>query len=456
MKTVHNLKRVKYIIPAMLLGVTLVLPGCGDTSDTAYAKGISALASEDYNTAISDFQTAIDTDGQDAEGYRGIGIAYLKLGNYAEAVDAFSKSLNAIRYPGQNQDFREDVLLYQAQAYVEEAQYDNAMTIYNELLDSKEHAGEAYLLRGRLYALENKFGQAGQDFQKAVELDDSYDVYMEIYNIYTEGNRQADGTAFLKEVLNKKPSDADDYYQMGKVCYVLKDYENAENYLKTAIEKKAAGAAALLGRVYLDAGDYDGATTFFQSCIDDGTGVSLGYNGLALIDILQGKYDDALQNVQSGLDTNEKDYQEELLYNEIIAYEKKLDFETAAQKMKSFLQSYPGNTKAVQENLFLQSRVEEIQATASENVVSSSGTDSTTENVSSDSTSGNISDGTSGVSQDSSTTDNTSSFVDEDQDGYDDNTGVYYGTGTGSDTSGTYYDGSTDQTYGETYENSGW
>ncbi|MCC6094286.1 MAG: tetratricopeptide repeat protein [Eubacterium sp.] len=448
----QNWKRVKFILPAMLLSAACILPGCGDTSDTAYTKGMSALASEDYNTAITNFQTAIDTDGQDAEGYRGLGIAYLYLGNYAEAVDAFSKSLDAIRYPGQNQDFREDVLLYQAQAYTEEEQYDNAMTIYNELLDSSKHAGEAYLLRGRLYALENKFGQAGQDFQKAVELDDSYDVYLEIYNIYTEGNRQADGTAFLKEVLNQKPSSGDDYYQMGKVCYVLKDYENAESYLKTAIEKKTSGAEALLGRVYLDAGDYDNAGTFFQECIDNDTEVSLGYNGLALIDILQGQYDDALQSIQSGLDSNDKTYEEELLYNEIIAYEKKLDFETAAEKMKSFLQSYPSNTKAVQENLFLQSRVQEMQSTASENVISSSGTGSMAENISSSS----ASDSTAADSQSDVTSNNASSFVDEDQDGYDDNTGVYYGTDTGTDNSGTYYDGSTDQTYGDAYQNSGW
>ena len=173
-KSEKSFRKARISLPVLLLGATLLFPGCGNASDSASASGLSALKSEDYNTAITNFQSAVDSEGREAEGYRGLGIAYLNLGDYENAVDAFSKSLAAIKYPRQNKSFREDVLFYQAQAYAEEQQYDNAMTIYNELIKSEEHAGQAFLLRGKLYALENKFGQAGQDFQKALELDNSY------------------------------------------------------------------------------------------------------------------------------------------------------------------------------------------------------------------------------------------------------------------------------------------
>ncbi|MGO5159025.1 MULTISPECIES: tetratricopeptide repeat protein [unclassified Bilifractor] len=467
-KSEKSFRKARISLPVLLLGAVLLFPGCGNASDSAYASGMSALKSEDYNTAITNFQSAVDSEGREAEGYRGLGIAYLNLGDYENAVNAFSKSLAAIKYPRQNKSFREDVLFYQAQAYVEEQQYDNAMTIYNELIQSEEHAGQAFLLRGKLYALENKFGQAGQDFQKALELDNSYEIYLEIYDIYVQNNRQADGAAFLKDALNQKPSGSDDYYQLGRICYELKDYGKAEKYLKKAIEKNIPGAVMLLGRVYSDTGDYDSAEDLYQSCIDNDTSVSLGYNGLALIAIMKGNYDDALQKIQAGLDTDEAEYKEELLYNEIIAYEKKLDFKTAASKMESFLKSYPTNQKAVQENLFLQSRVTETEATASENVTSSSGSSSSPSDVSNtqseasgstqskttdtaDTDQSNASYNSAGEGQ--SNGDDSGSYqgtVDADNDGYDDNTGVYYGTVYGTDTStygnydsAGYYDGST-------------
>lgn len=467
-KSEKSFRKARISLPVLLLGATLLFPGCGNASDSAYASGMSALKSEDYNTAITNFQSAVDSEGREAEGYRGLGIAYLNLGDYENAVDAFSKSLAAIKYPRQNKSFREDVLFYQAQAYAEEQQYDNAMTIYNELIKSEEHAGQAFLLRGKLYALENKFGQAGQDFQKALELDNSYEIYLEIYDIYVQNNRQADGAAFLKDALNQKPSESDDYYQLGRICYELKDYSKAEKYLKKAIEKNIPGAVMLLGRVYSDTGDYDSAEDLYQSCIDNDTSVSLGYNGLALIAIMKGNYDDALQKIQAGLDTDEAEYKEELLYNEIIAYEKKLDFKTAASKMESFLKSYPTNQKAVQENLFLQSRVMETEATASENVTSSSGSSSSPSDVSD--TQSEASGSTQSETTDTANTDQSNASynsagegqssgddsgsyqgtVDADNDGYDDNTGVYYGTAYGTDTSAYgnydsagYYDGST-------------
>ena len=443
-KPTRFLKKTTVAVPALLLGAALLLPGCGSASETAYSRGMSALTSGDYNTAITNLQTAVDSEKREAEGYRGLGIAHLYLGDYKTAADAFSKSLAAIRHPRQNTSFREDVLFYQAQAYVEEQQYDNAMTIYNELIKSNDHAGQAYLLRGKLYALENKFGQAGQDFQKALELDSSYETYLEIYDIYVQNNRQADGAAFLKDALNQSPSGAEDYYQIGRICYELKDYDKAEAYLKKAVEKNIADAVMLLGRVYTDTKDYKSASALYQSCIDNGTAVSLGYNGLALLDMTKGNYDDAIQKIQTGLDTDEADYKEELLYNEIIAYEKKLDFQTAAAKMESFLKSYPANEKAVQENLFLQSRVKEAQASAEKNVMSSSGSAADpssaaaadTQSQSSSSAQSGTAD-TSGANQDSSgasgSADSYTGILDTDNDGYDDNTGIYYGAVSGTD-----------------------
>ncbi len=50
-----------------------------------------------------------------------------------------------------------------------------------------------------------------------------------------------------------------------------------------------------------------------------------GYNGLALCDIRNGDYDSALDNIQKVSDAT-TDEMQSLLFNEIVAYEKKTGF----------------------------------------------------------------------------------------------------------------------------------
>jgi tetratricopeptide (TPR) repeat protein len=199
------------LLPVFCLSASLLLSGCGQADETeAYVRGIGALRNNDYASAIANFETAVK-DGREAEGYRGIGIADMYLGEYEKAEDFFSKALNAVVHPDQNRQFMEDVLYYQAQAYVLQEKYEDASTIYNQLLEGK-NPGQAYLLRGKIYAAQNKFGQAGQDFQKAVERNPSYEYYLEIYDVYVKNNRQADGAAFLQEAQRRSPSTGEDYY----------------------------------------------------------------------------------------------------------------------------------------------------------------------------------------------------------------------------------------------------
>ena len=81
-----------------------------------------------------------------------------------------------------------------------------------------------------------------------------------------------------------------------------------------------------------------------------------GYNGLALCDISDGDYDSALQNISQGLGDATSDEMRDLLFNEIVVYEKKLDFATALSKIQEYLKMFPDDENASKELIFLQSR----------------------------------------------------------------------------------------------------
>ena len=233
---------------------------------------------------------------------------------------------------------------------------------------------------------------------------------------------------------------------MGRINFELKDYDAAINDLKTAVEGKVDGAVMLLGKIYLLNKDTDSARELFRSGLSTEGQGSVCYNGLALCDIADGDYDSALSNISSGLSSGDGKVQEELLFNEIIVYEKKLDFTTALEKAKAFAESYPQNTDAARELKFLQNRTKATPPASSDTsggTGSTGGTDSTeagTESGTGTGTSGGTAE--SGYGDGSADTSGTDGA-------YSDGT---YSDGTYAGTDGAYGDGTyagTDGTYGD-------
>lgn len=355
-------RRLACMAAAAAGSLMLCLSACGGVAPlTSYERGVAAMQSGDLTAAMGHFSASSQTNGEEAMGYRGIGLIHMSRQEYAEAAAAFQNSLDHVKYEKLNEAFTEDVKMYLANAYVKDGQPEKAVTIYSQLLNST-HASDAYLLRGKLYAADKKFGQAGQDFERAIELDPSFEVYLQIYDIYVKLNRQADGAAYLKEARGRTTESIEDSYQMGRICYLLGDYEAAKDQLSRAVGGNISGAAALLGRVYLDQNDLVSARGVFQNCVESGRDISAGYNGLALCAIETGDYDEALRQIHAGLQGADPTVSEELLYNEIVVYERQHDFVTALSKMESFIGTYPGNTAARREYTFLKGRVEEINS----------------------------------------------------------------------------------------------
>ena len=354
--------RIRSVAAAAGCCLLMSLTACGGVAPlTSYERGMAALQSGDLSVAMEHFSASSQTGGEEAMGFRGMGLIHMSRQEYAEAITAFQNSLEHVKYEKLNAAFIEDVQMYLANAYVKNQQPDKAITIYSQLLNSS-HAADAYLLRGKLYAAEKKFGQAGQDFERAIELNPSFEVYLQIYDIYVNLNRKADGAAYLKEARGRTTDSVEDAYQMGRICYLLGDYDAAKEQLSRAVGGNISGAAALLGRVYMDQGDFVSARGVFQNCVESGRDISAGYNGLARCAIESGDYDDALRQIHAGLQGADPTVSEELLYNEIVVYERQYDFVTALSKMESFISTYPGNTAARREYTFLKGRVQEINS----------------------------------------------------------------------------------------------
>lgn len=340
----------------VLLGLCCVLSlqACGKTeSSGAYEAGLKSMEQKDYVTALQQFQEAANNDGRKAEAYRCEGIAYLKMQDYEHAVTLLQKSLEELDF--KDEAFEKDVNYYLGAAYVGGGQIQEAIELYTSLI-GKHGDAAAYFQRGRLYLDQQEEQKASEDFGKSLEKDDSYENYINVYLVYAEKNRGADGAGFLERAVDKSPEDAESQYQQGRIYYYLEEYDRAKEVLTKSVNGGNQDAVLLLGNIYLETSDSANARALYQNYLEEHKDSAKAYNGLALCDIADGNYDSAMMNIQHGLESNDAGEMENLLFNEIVVYEKKLDFETAKQRMTAFLEKYPDNEAAVRENVFLQSR----------------------------------------------------------------------------------------------------
>ena len=373
-------KRIIWMLTAGL--VLSVLSGCGGEEKKTYDQACADLAQGSYDYALQGYQSSISAGYKEAESYRGAGIASLHLGNYQDAIDFLTSGLNSEKA---GKALKKDMLSYRATAELKAELKDAAMADCQTLAENYTMDAETYYLTGCVALAMDSYDEASQNFTEAYGEDVSYDRAIQIYGAYLDKDMEADGTRYLEAALSGTAKNAQDHCDRGRVYYYMDDYDNAADELKQAIDGNNTEALALLGMVYMEQGDSENARTMFQQYVSQADNGAKGFNGLALCDIEAGDYDSALSNISSGIHVAEGEELQSLLFNEIAVYEKKLDFQTALQKAKEYLDLYPEDKTVKKELAFLNTRVSSTDSASAESAdtTSDSGvaeaTDDTTE-----------------------------------------------------------------------------
>lgn len=348
--------RNKKIICLLAAGLgALLLTGCGGENQKTYEQANADLEEANYDYALNEYQACISAGYKLAQSYRGSGIVKLRTGDYQGAIDDLTNALNDEKT---GKSDRKDLLEYRAAAELKAELYDQAMADCQTLAEDYSLNANDYYLTGCVALAMDSYDEASSNFSEAYGSDSTYEMAIQIYEAYLGQDMEADGTRYLEAALKTEAKTADDYCERGEVYYYMDDYENARTELTTAADKGSTEATLILGMVYMAQGDTSNARSFYQQYIDaDGDDPAKGYNGLALCDISDGDYDSALQNISQGLGDATSDEMRDLLFNEIVVYEKKLDFSTALSKAQEYVQTFKDDDAAAKELTFLQSRV---------------------------------------------------------------------------------------------------
>lgn len=341
-------------ILAVCIGASL-LTGCGGEKQNTYRQAEENLAQGSYQEALTGYETSVSYSYKTVESLRGAGIAKLRLGDYQGAVESFTQALSQNRV---KKSIRQDLLAYRATAQLKAGLPDDAMADCQALASDYSMNADLYFLTGCVALAMDAYDEAASNFEQAYGEKADYDMALQIYEAYQSRGMEADGTRYLEAILKTEPGNAEDYCERGRIYYYMQDYENARNELTKASEKGSVEALSLLGMVCFAQNDTAAARSMYQDYLNaEESRKAEGYNGLALCDIADGDYQSALVNIASGLEAADTDEMQELLFNEIVAYEKQLDFNTAFSKAQEYMKMYPDDQEAKKELEFLQSRI---------------------------------------------------------------------------------------------------
>jgi tetratricopeptide (TPR) repeat protein len=236
-----------------IIGVAiLIFLSVASTASAPSASGTSALdrgakhyENKEYDEAIADYTSAINSNPYSPYAYNGRGMAYEKKNNYYKAITDFTEAIRL------DPNYVE-AYFNRGMAYSKLEDYDKAIADYTEVIRLDPNYLGVYFNRGLAYSNLKDYNKAIADFTEVIRINpynaDAYNSRAWVYAYYLKRNFDL-AISDANQALILKPNDA--------------------NSLDTR------------GWAYLGNGDYEKATADFQMALKIKPGMQSSINGLA-------------------------------------------------------------------------------------------------------------------------------------------------------------------------------
>lgn len=339
----------------ILLGcaaIGVLLAGCGSRENVTQA--MTKISELNYQEALELFDTA-ETEGESEKLIaRGRGITYMGMTRYEEAEECFLEALDCSN--GILEDMDYDINLYLAAVYTKQENHSKAEEIYDAILALKPKEDNVKFLRGIARLKLNKYEEAKEDMDQVLAKDPkNFERVLEIYEAMEAAGHKDAGQGYLTDALQNYEDQMNDFTK-GRMYFYMGEYQKAYVALDAAKKNGGVDAYLYLGMAYEATGDYNYASSVYNSYLAKEGDDARIYNQLGLCEMKKGEYANALEAFQSGLKIEGNAMMQSLLFNEIAAYEYLGDFGQAKVLINKYLSMYPDDEKAVREAGFLSTR----------------------------------------------------------------------------------------------------
>lgn len=337
----------------VLLAMVLLLGGCAKKEDKEkLSQGEKLVKEEAYEEALAVFEGLKDTKVDMRRLYRGMGLSYMGMGNYEEAVSALERSLKEAG--GKISDWEYDTNYYLAVALEKNGQRQEAIETWSNLISTKKD-GESYFERGLLYLENKKEEEAEKDFDAAVSVEaGNFQLPLRIYEAVSADYPEL-GAKYLQNLTKREAKGGEALYYKGTAYLKLGETTAAEDTLKQAVKEGYSEANLALGEMFNVEGSYDYAIGFYQAYVKENPESERAYEELMAAQMVQKDYGGALET-QGKAKKLENVKGKKLDWYEIICYEYMGDYQTARERAAAYVEAWPQEKQAQKEYDFLKTR----------------------------------------------------------------------------------------------------
>lgn len=157
------------------------------------------------------------------------------------------------------------------------------------------------------------------------------DACYEYSQIKLWADEKVDGLSYLANVA------------YGLQLYEWKDYREALPILLEAYEDGYSDLVLYVGSCYGQTQDLENMQIYYDVFLRNNDMNSFMYAQYAAISLDEGKLDEALAYIEQGKQLKDQSNIKELLFDEIVYYEKRKDYNTAYEKAQAFVEAYPND-----------------------------------------------------------------------------------------------------------------
>lgn len=249
-----------------------------------------------FAAAIAEYQRAVTIDPTFAIAFYRMAACYESEGKEG-ARDAIRKARTEISHAPEKEQ-----LYIQAESAAMDRDFDRAIRLFKQILERYPDEKEALFNVGaRSYTLSD-YPTAETYLQRSLALDPSFERALQtLIQTYREQGKYDQMRHIADQYVAKQPQSPQAYIEQSNAQSLAGDIQTADKTLQNAqaLFPREAQLAYQHGLVQLAQDQFPAAEETFHQLLDPEasreSGV-LGYDGLALLDVIQGKYQSAMEN----------------------------------------------------------------------------------------------------------------------------------------------------------------
>ena len=353
---------------ALVLFLLLFLPGCKDALKS-YNAGLEAYGQGRFSEACTLFEQAVSQGEKSGKIHADLALAFLRSGNTQKAseeiltakdmapddpdvlkktglffyyqndkkaaLNYFQRSLTSDKKAMNERDL--ETCAYAAEIEKEAGNYNEAIRLYNLLIEAGYYPQEHEFLAGVCYLELSQIDAACQyfDMLEGQEKASAY-LYLSIYEklwekeAYTKAEHYFELGSRLTEKEDSPVSKGEYYASAGK-------FEAANAFFK---EETSLSGLLAKARTFQENRRYDEAEKVYVELLRRGDANADVYNQYMMLKIRTGAYTEAFQLLTRIKAFGDPEVLKQALWNEIVLYELTEDYETAFDKLNEYLKTY--------------------------------------------------------------------------------------------------------------------